>query len=93
MSQLTGIPYENLAFRARQLYGQVERTHVWASDGGRKLKNWERAIPVARFVRPSALVGREAVMRVVDELVRAGTLDEEFLLDYAATDSLVGSRA
>lgn len=76
------LPYVNLLTRARQIYAEVEREHSWARDGAAKLNRWQNAFPVLNYVRPQAFVSREAVMRVLGELIRAGRMSESFFDAY-----------
>ncbi|HZT42401.1 MAG TPA: ATP-binding protein [Chthonomonadaceae bacterium] len=81
-AQVSSLPFINLSTRARQIYSLIESTHSWSRDKEAKVNHWKNAVPVRSYLRPRALVGRETVMRILNELVCAGRLGDDIFRAY-----------
>jgi hypothetical protein len=82
MAERAGLPYRNVRVRCERHYSDIDRTFPWTANANRKLDRWQRSVPVRSFFRPQALVARDAVMRGISELVRAGRIDDQALNEY-----------
>ena len=75
----SGLEYQNIVASARRHYQAVEHTFRWNQA---RVERWINALGVLSYSRPRALVGREAAMRTLNELVQAGRLGQDTLDDY-----------
>jgi len=68
IAKRTEIPYENLIAQARRHYQFVVQNYTWSRNNADRVQKWHDALPVLSYVPPQALVARDAVMRLLNDL-------------------------
>lgn len=74
-AEASGIPYENLARRASRLMEDISPRSEWSADAEKRLRSIFGSVELRfTFVRPRARVARQAIFRVLQELLDARML-------------------